>query len=133
MAKGNEYISKGQKTKGTSEKSEEPKKTKKKTPVKLFKINTSKLNQKKIKNIIGAGLLLFSCYFFLACLSYLFTWQADQDRVINKSLLEFLFDENTTPVENWLGKFGAWSSHLLIYKWFGLSSFGFCVLLFIFL
>ena len=129
MAQGNEYISKEKNTRGNSKKNEKtssppPKKTKK-------TLNINKLNQKKAKNIIGAALLLLSCYFFLACLSYLFTWQSDQDRVINKSLIEFLFDGNTTPVDNWLGKFGAWSSHLLIYKWFGLSSFGFCILLFI--
>ncbi|MFN6014929.1 MAG: DNA translocase FtsK 4TM domain-containing protein, partial [Flavobacteriales bacterium] len=40
-------------------------------------------------------------------------------------------DGSEEPVTNWLGKFGAWSSHLLIYRWFGLSSFGFTVLLFI--
>ena len=129
MAQGNEYISKEKNTRGNSKKNEKtssppPKKTKK-------TLNINKLNQKKAKNIIGAALLLLSCYFFLACLSYLFTWQSYQDRVINKSLIEFLFDGNTTPVDNWLGKFGAWSSHLLIYKWFGLSSFGFCILLFI--
>ena len=129
MAQGNEYISKEKNTRGNSKKNEKtssppPKKTKK-------TLNINKLNQKKAKNITGAALLLLSCYFFLACLSYLFTWQSDQDRVINKSLIEFLFDGNTTPVDNWLGKFGAWSSHLLIYKWFGLSSFGFCILLFI--
>ena len=129
MAQGNEYISKEKNTRGNSKKNEKtsspPLKKTKKT------LNINKLNQKKAKNIIGAALLLLSCYFFLACLSYLFTWQSDQDRVINKSLIEFLFDGNTTPVDNWLGKFGAWSSHLLIYKWFGLSSFGFCILLFI--
>ncbi len=129
MAQGNEYISKEKNTRGNSKKNEKtsspPLKKTKKT------LNINKLNQKKAKNIIGAALLLLSCYFFLACLSYLFTWQSDQDRVINKSLIEFLFDGNTIPVDNWLGKFGAWSSHLLIYKWFGLSSFGFCILLFI--
>jgi len=129
MAQGNEYISKSKKTKVSPNKNEKPSTPRPKKPRKLFNIN--KLNQKKAKNIIGATLLLLSFYFFLSCLSYLFTWQSDQDRVINKSLLEFLFDENATPVDNWLGKFGSWSSHLLIYKWFGLSSFGFCILLFI--
>ncbi|MFN5845098.1 MAG: DNA translocase FtsK 4TM domain-containing protein, partial [Flavobacteriia bacterium] len=68
---------------------------------------------------------------FLSCLSYIFTCTEDQDRVLNKGLFEFLFDGSEEPVSNWLGKFGAWASHLLIYRWFGLSSFGFTVLLFI--
>lgn len=81
-----------------------------------------KLNKNKTRNILGAVFLLFSVYFLLACISYFFTWQADQDRVIGKSLWEFLFEENADPVENWLGKFGAWISHLFIYRWFGVSS-----------
>jgi len=131
MTGKNEYKSKDlDENELTEEKEETPKKAKKqlKSPV---KINTAIFSSKKSKNIIGAGLLLFSCYFFLAFLSYLFTWQEDQDRVLEKSLLEFLFEENIEPVENWLGKFGAWSSHLFIYKWFGISSFGFCILLFV--
>lgn len=50
---------------------------------------------------------------------------------MNKGLFEFLFEDNDEPVANWLGKFGAWSSHLFLYKWFGISSFGFCLLLLI--
>jgi S-DNA-T family DNA segregation ATPase FtsK/SpoIIIE len=34
-------------------------------------------------------------------------------------------------VENWLGKFGAWTSHLLIHRGFGLTSFGLVFLLFV--
>ena len=134
MAKVNEYIEKEivediQETKV----SEKPKNHKNitKPKKKAFQINTDRFNQKKIKNTVGIGLILFSFYFFLACLSYLFTWEIDQDRVMEKSLLDFLFEESEVPVENWLGKFGAWSSHLLIYRWFGLPSFGFSILLFI--
>lgn len=134
MAKGNEYIAKEiiEEIEETQV-SEKPKsqKNSSKPNKKQFQINTSRFNQKKIKNTIGISLILFSFYFFLACLSYLFTWEMDQDRVLDKTLLEFLFEENEIPVENWLGKFGAWSSHLFIYRWFGLSSFGFSILLFI--
>ncbi|MFN5417635.1 MAG: DNA translocase FtsK 4TM domain-containing protein, partial [Flavobacteriia bacterium] len=35
------------------------------------------------------------------------------------------------PVSNWFGKLGAWVSHLLIYSWFGLSSFGFSFMFFV--
>jgi S-DNA-T family DNA segregation ATPase FtsK/SpoIIIE len=50
---------------------------------------------------------------------------------LNKGLFEFLFDGDERPVENWLGKFGAWTSHLLIFSWFGVASFGMTYLLFI--
>jgi len=87
-----------------------------------------KFNKKKVKSIVGAILILLSFYLFLACLSYLFNWREDQDRVMDKGLFEFLFEQNEEPVANWLGKFGAWSSHLFMFKWFGISSFGFCLL-----
>jgi sensor histidine kinase YesM len=50
---------------------------------------------------------------------------------MDKSLLDFLFEENTEPVTNWLGKVGAWTSHLFIYRWFGISSFAFSFVIFI--
>lgn len=101
--------------------------TDKKAPVSLAKVS-ERFNSKKLKSTIGVMLILLSFYLFLAFLSYLFTWKIDQDRVMNKGLFEFLFDENPEPVSNWLGKFGAWTSHLFMYSWFGISSFGFCLL-----
>jgi S-DNA-T family DNA segregation ATPase FtsK/SpoIIIE len=50
---------------------------------------------------------------------------------MGKSLFTFLFEQSDEPVSNWLGKFGAWTSHLLIFRWFGLPSFGFTLLLFL--
>lgn len=88
----------------------------------------NRFNKKKLKSTIGALLILLSFYLFLAFLSYLFTWKSDHDRVVNKGLFEFLFEQNEEPVANWLGKFGAWMSHLFVYRWFGISSFGFCLL-----
>lgn len=114
--------------KAGSKKEKESKKRVIKNPLKEI---SGRFDRKKVKSSIGAILVLFSFYFFLACLSYIFTWTEDQDRVIDKSLFTFLFEENSEPVSNWLGKFGAWSSHLFIYRWFGLSSFGLCFLLFI--
>lgn len=91
----------------------------------------SKFDQKKFNTAFGSGLLLLSIFLFLSCFSYLFTWKVDQDRVLYKGFFEFMFDNNPEPVENWLGKFGAWSSHLLIYRWFGLASFAIPFLLFL--
>ena len=92
---------------------------------------SNRFDKKKVKLTIGVLLILLSFYLFFACLSYLFTWTIDQDRVLDKGLFEFLFESNVEPVENWLGKFGAWVSHLLIFRWFGVSSFGICFLMFL--
>jgi DNA segregation ATPase FtsK/SpoIIIE, S-DNA-T family len=139
MSQDNEYRSKAD----TDEVVDDQKKatTKKKTSKKVVENSNDKLNviskisdrfdKKKVKSTLGAVMLLFSIYLTLACLSYIFTWQVDQDRVINKGLFQFLLEDNETPVSNWLGKFGAWMSHLFIYRWFGLPSFGLCFLLFI--
>ena len=85
-----------------------------------------KFDWSKFKISIGSAFTLLSLYLFLACVSYLFTWTLDQDKVFNRSLFELLFNSSQEPVENWLGKFGAWSSHLLIYRLFGISSFILC-------
>ena len=98
---------------------------------KLFSGFGDRFDRKKVKTAFGSILILLSFYLFLSCLSYLFTWTEDQDRVLNKGLFEFLFDGDDQPVSNWLGKFGAWTSHLLIFKWFGLASFGMTYLLFL--
>lgn len=86
---------------------------------------TARFDRKKTKTILGAAFVLLSFYCFFACLSYIFTWKQDQDRVLDKGLIEFLFEANEEPVSNWFGKLGAWISHLFVYRWFGLSSFGF--------
>ena len=86
---------------------------------------SSRFDRKKTRTVLGAVFVLLAFYCFFACLSYIFTWKQDQDRVLDKGLIDFLFEANEEPVSNWFGKLGAWISHLFIYRWFGLSSFGF--------
>tara|TARA_Y100000385_G_scaffold291123_1_gene367357 strand:- start:8770 stop:11319 length:2550 start_codon:yes stop_codon:yes gene_type:complete len=142
MALDNEYKAKGEtasssesknswekksSTKKTST-SRKKKRTKKKSPTMISSI-TDRINTKKLKSSIGVGLLLAALFIFLANFSYLLTWREDQNRVLETGFFQFLFDGNETPVANWLGKFGAWTSHLLIYRWFGIASFGIPLLL----
>lgn len=132
----NEYRPKESKAEEPEVKQTE-KKPKATKPVEKMKLKnpveglTNRFDKKKVKSSVGVLLILLSFYLFLACLSYIFTWTQDQDRVLDKGLFQFLFEADEIPVENWLGKFGAWTSHLLIFRWFGLSSFGFTFLLFI--
>ncbi len=137
MSSDNEYIEKGVDPSEDSA-SKKATKSKRKTSTRKKKESNSpfakyleKIDRAKVKNTLGVISLLLSVFIFLACFSYVMTWQEDQNRVINKGLLEFLFDGDEEPVANWLGKFGAWISHLLIYRWFGIASFAFALLLFV--
>ncbi len=86
------------------------------------KKNGFKVDKAKWRNVFGVFLILFSFYCFLACVSYVFTWQEDQNQVINRNFFAYIFGQDNAPVANWLGKFGAWMSHLLYYRLFGISS-----------
>lgn len=92
----------------------------------------SKIDKKRITTILGSFLLMFSIFLFIACISYIFTWKTDQDKLINSSFFDFIFNQPQVEVVNWLGKFGAWMSHFLIYDLFGITSIGLCFLMFLF-
>ncbi|MBS1638155.1 MAG: DNA translocase FtsK [Bacteroidetes bacterium] len=74
----------------------------------------------RTQKLLGLILVLSSIYLFIALLSYVFTWDKDQDKVLGP--LSELFSVDT-KVSNWLGKIGALVSHLFMYKWFGAASF----------
>ncbi len=137
MALENEYRVKGDEDvveKTTKTRVKESKKTSSAEPSEVKKLVGGlfqRFDKKRTKTILGIGLVLFSCFTFLSSVSYFFTWTADQDRVLNTTLFGFLFDDNPEPVANWLGKFGAWMSHLFMYRWFGLSSFAISFVVFL--
>ncbi|MBW7867783.1 MAG: DNA translocase FtsK 4TM domain-containing protein [Brumimicrobium sp.] len=124
MAKGNIL-----KQKDEPQEKEEKKKGEKK--VSSFASFLEKIDRRKTKSITGLVLLLLSIYLFIAFISYLFSWKTDQDLILSTSASEFLFSNPDIEVANWLGKLGAWSAHVFMYKWFGLPSFAFCFLFFI--
>ncbi len=74
----------------------------------------------RTQKIIGLSLILLGEYFCIAFISYFFTWDIDQDKVMGP--LSELFNTDT-KVKNWLGKLGALVSHQFMHKWFGASSF----------
>jgi DNA segregation ATPase FtsK/SpoIIIE, S-DNA-T family len=112
----------------TSE-SEEEKEEKQKSSFNPIRKFSGILANEKTRKILGLGLLLSSFYLIIAFTSFLFTWQADQDKVY-RSYWDIFFNTEVV-VENWLGKFGAVISHLFIHSWFGVSSFLFTYLSFI--
>ena len=121
MAKGNVL-----KQKNKPKKKEATKEAKKGTSLSSL---YSKVDRRKAKSISGSILLLFSIYLFIACTSYLFNWKEDQDLIVSTTFFDFIFGDSDVEVKNWLGKFGAWTAHLFMYRWFGLASFGFSFLM----
>jgi DNA segregation ATPase FtsK/SpoIIIE, S-DNA-T family len=83
----------------------------------------------RTRKIIGVLFVIFSVVLLVSFTSYLFTWKQDQDKVLKYSS-GFLLEENVA-VENLLGRFGAWLSHLFFYKGFGVSSYLICTFFFI--
>lgn len=92
---------------------------KKKTAKKRAKKPTFWEDERKSK-IVGLFFLLFSVFLTVAFVSYIFTWRADQDEVMNLSLSFFQAD---VDIKNALGKLGAYMSHALIYWGFGVGAF----------
>ncbi|MBI3237501.1 MAG: DNA translocase FtsK 4TM domain-containing protein, partial [Flavobacteriia bacterium] len=131
MAVQNEFREKNEEKpaeKQAKKKVVEPKEAAPKTSLKNL---GQRLDKKRTKTIVGVVLTLFSFFTFLSCFSFFFTWTADQDRILDKGLFEFLMEDNPEPVANWLGKFGAWMSNLFMYRWFGISSFAISFMIFL--
>jgi S-DNA-T family DNA segregation ATPase FtsK/SpoIIIE len=122
MAQDNIIIEKIQKAGKPESKKQPTKKAERVKKGRSFNKAGRAVQKKKARNTIGAFLILFSIFCLLAGISYVFTWREDQDQVMNRGLFSYIFSEDRTPVTNWLGRFGAWVSHLFYYRWFGLSS-----------
>ncbi|MGZ4090443.1 MAG: DNA translocase FtsK 4TM domain-containing protein, partial [Bacteroidia bacterium] len=90
---------------------------------------TAIYSNERTQKIIGLLLVLFSSYLAIAFTSYFFTWDVDQDKVLDSA--STLFNPET-KVQNWLGKAGALISHLFLYKGFGAASFILVPVLFIY-
>jgi S-DNA-T family DNA segregation ATPase FtsK/SpoIIIE len=81
----------------------------------------------RTKKITGLFFILFGLFLVVALISYMFTWQTDQDKVLKFSWAYFT---NEIIVKNNLGKLGAFISHALIYRGFGIASFFLAVVCF---
>lgn len=110
-------------------------KKKKETPGQLKQEKEEQVSVKELvkdertHKIAGIVFLIMSLVLFISFTSYLFTWKEDQDKFIRYSS-GVLFN-NEMQVENLLGRFGAWLSHLFFYKGFGVASYLVCTFFFI--
>lgn len=89
----------------------------KKTESKAGTLKSWKLTKQQ-KFVLGCLLVLFSVALLVAFISFYVNgqWQTDQSAVSQ-------LGDRTEVVENWLGKFGAYLSDLIVYRGFGLASF----------
>lgn len=83
-------------------------------------------NEKNVRIFGFFFILILPLFLSVAFLSYFFTWQIDQN-LFDKSYFDILFSLDINA-ENWLGKLGAIISHQFIYRWLGISSYGFILL-----
>lgn len=79
------------------------------------------LKDERTHKITGTILLLLFFFLTIAFISYLFTWEEDQDKVLNAG--SRLFWGTDERMSNLLGSLGAWVSHLFIFRGFGVASF----------
>ncbi len=79
--------------------------------------------QQKLRRSVGVILILVSIYLFISMISYMFSWQIDQDKVDSQGFWSFvILQESDAEVKNWLGKLGAFIAHQLMHNAFGISS-----------
>lgn len=94
------------------------------------KIEVKKLlKDERTHKITGSIFILLALLFFIAFTSYLFTWAEDQSEVMQEGAGMLLGTE--TKVANLMGTFGAYMSHLFMYKGFGIASYLICSFLFV--
>src|SRR4051812_9364836 len=85
------------------------------------KFSLAFLKDPRLKLAGGFFLMISGLYLFLALLSYLFTGKADQSIV--QALGDSSLLESGKETENWLGLYGAVTSHYFIFEWFGIAAF----------
>ena len=75
-----------------------------------------------IKKALGALLMFFSVFVFIASVSYLFSWRADHS-ILNTGMSDFVFKFQDNLPQNIMGKLGALLAHIFMYDGFGIGSF----------
>lgn len=78
------------------------------------------VKDERTTKILGAVSLLASVFIFLAIISYLFSWQQDQD-IVHQTGFK-IFSANAPKVHNILGTIGAFIAHHLVFNGFGIIS-----------
>jgi DNA segregation ATPase FtsK/SpoIIIE, S-DNA-T family len=111
-----------------SKKSQKPAADKLK-PEKESRVTAKQLvKDERTHKITGAVFLLLAIFLFIAFTSFLFTWQVDQDKVLQGVRMLW---SRSTKTANLLGNLGALVSYEFFFNGFGLASYLFCSFFFI--
>lgn len=86
------------------------------------------LKDPRVKLVTGFFFMLLSVFLMLSFLSFLFTGQADHS-VIEARDISMI--DSGQEARNWLGYYGALTSHYFIFRWFGIAAFFIPPLLFL--
>ncbi|MEM6964430.1 MAG: DNA translocase FtsK [Bacteroidota bacterium] len=85
------------------------------------------VKDERIYKLFGLLCIFIALYLFIAFTSYLFTWQEDQDRVLEHGWSFLTAGE--IGAANWLGRLGAIIANMFFYWGFGIPSFIFVYIL----
>lgn len=94
-------------------------KTTKKNTDPIHSTSNGQHKQRQIRLALGMFFLVAGAYISLAIISYFFTWQADQDKLLGFAVKNV---SSKTTFNNWCGEFGAVISHKLVYQGAGIMS-----------
>ncbi len=89
------------------------------------------IHNEKFIRISGIFCILFSVFLLVAFVSFFFAWWVDFDKMSNANVGELIFNTHIS-VGNWGGRLGALLSYFFIEKLFGIASFGFVLIFFVF-
>jgi S-DNA-T family DNA segregation ATPase FtsK/SpoIIIE len=79
------------------------------------------LRNEKARRIVGVFLLIVSVSLLLSFISFFSSWKADQDLIVSGEWSLFK-KNNPESVRNIMGPVGAYFSHLMVHKWFGIAA-----------
>ena len=90
-------------------------------PDRKIALNMGFLKDRRFHLAVGFFLLIGSLFLVTSFFSYLFPNAADQSVV--ESIGKIGLKDSGLETQNWLGLFGAVTSHYFIYQWFGIAAF----------
>ena len=89
------------------------------------------MRSERMPKILAVVLGVFAVFCFVSFVSFFGTWFDDYDKV--QGLTPFKLLKGEQDIENWGGSLGAFLSCLIIRNTFGIASFGFLILLFLYI
>lgn len=78
------------------------------------------IKKERSKFLFGVCLAFIGAYILLGIISFFFTGDADQSKVMNKYFLDLISQKQ--QISNWTGVAGAFLAEIFVNKWFGIFS-----------